>query len=212
MKFRPAKDIIGVFGTRGGGKTVWIRDYIQTLPRVIVLENGNEEYTDICPLKAYSIEQLAESLLDRGKFKILYTNVDSDDITALDEMCEIARAYTADINNRFNVSLPITLVIDEAQNYTSPWKTSKMFRKAIMQSRHFDFNIVYSTQRPSQISRNLTSQSSRFIIYNLVEHTDVKFFYSFIGADASLIPDLRKYHYLDCDLSSKNITEKMINL
>lgn len=212
MRLKTAKDIIGVFGTRGSGKTAWIRAYIQTLPRVIVLENGNEEYYDICELKAYSKEDLAAILLDRGQFKILYTNVDIDDISALDEMCEIARAYTADINNRFNVSLPVTLIIDEAQNYTSPWKTSKTFRKSIMQSRHFDFNIVYSTQRPSQISRNLTSQSSRFVIYNLAEHTDVKFFYSFIGADASLIPDLRRFHYLDCDLSSKNISEKMLDI
>ena len=210
MRLRQAKDIIGIFGTRGSGKTAWIRKNIVNLPRVIVLENGNEEYYDICNLKAYSKEELAECLLDRGKFHILYTNTEVSDIDALDEMCEIARAYTADIYQRFNISLPITLIIDEAQNYTSPWKTSKIFRKSIMQSRHFDFNIIYSTQRPSQISRNLTSQSSRFIIYNLVENTDVKFFYSFIGANASLIPDLRRYHFLDCDLSNKQVKEKML--
>ena len=211
MRLKPAKDIIGVFGTRGSGKTVWIRQTIVNLPRVIVLENGNEEYDDICNLKAYSKEELAECLLDRGKFHILYTNTEVGDIEALDEMCEIARAYTADVYQRFNVSLPISLIIDEAQNYTSPWKTSQTFRKSIMQSRHFDFNIIYSTQRPSQISRNLTSQSSKFIIYNLVENTDVKFFYSFIGADASYIPALRKYHYLDCNLSNREVIEKMLN-
>ena len=70
MKLKPAKDIIGVFGTRGSGKTVWIRQTIVNLPRVIVLENGNEEYDDICNLKAYSKEELAECLLDRGKFHI----------------------------------------------------------------------------------------------------------------------------------------------
>ncbi len=211
MRLKPAKSIIGVFGTRGSGKTAWIHENIKELPRAIVLENGNEEYDDVCEIKAYSKEELAENLLDRGKFHILYTNTEVDDIQALDEMCEIARAYTSDIYTRFHVSLPVTLVIDEAQNYTSPWKTSKTFRKSIMQSRHFDFNIIYSTQRPSQISRNLTSQSSQFIIYNLVEHTDVKFFYSFIGSSASFIPALRKYHYLDCDLSNKKVIEKMLD-
>ena len=211
LRTQTSKDIIGVFGTRGSGKTEWIRHYIVQIPRVIILENGNEEYNDICELKAYSKEDLAASLLDRGKFKILYTNTDVSDMEALDEMCELAQAYTKDITNRFKVSLPVLLVIDEAQNYTSAWKISKMFRKSIMLSRHLDFNIVYSTQRPSQISRNLTSQSNRFIIYNLVENTDVKFFYAFLGANASLIPTLRKYHYLDCDLSKNEVIEKMLD-
>jgi type IV secretory pathway VirB4 component len=208
---KQAKDVIGVFGTRGTGKTAWIKEKIKTLSRVIILENGNEEYDDIADFVAHNKPELAAALINRGQFKILYSNFDSEDpVSAMDEMCELAEAYTKDIKNRFNVSLPVNLVIDEAQNWTSPWKTPPKLRRAIMQSRHLDFDIIYSTQRPSQISRNLTSQSNRFIIYSLAEPTDIKFFYGFIGAEAAKILKLQKYHYLDCDLKTHEIIEKML--
>ena len=102
------------------------------------------------------------------------------------------------------------LVIDEAQTYTSPHKIPKGFKNALMLSRHYQINIIFSTQRPSQISRDLTSQASRFIIFNLQEKSDVEFFIGFIGKEAYNIPLLKPFHYLDVDLLNHSITEKML--
>ncbi len=205
------KEITGVFGITGSGKTKWLEKAFLYSDRSLVIENGNEEFIDIADFSCYSQQELANNMINRGKFKIIYIS-NENDIDGLDEMLEVAKAYTQNIRNRFKISLPLSIFIDEAQNYSSPWKTSQILRKSIMQSRHFDFSIFYSTQRPSQISRSLTSQSKRFIIFKIAELSDIKFFYGFIGKETKRIADLKLYHFLDCNLSKNIVIEKMLNI
>lgn len=167
------RNIIGVFGTAGSGKTTWIQNQITDIPRVLILENGLEEFEGET---FYSKPEIAAYLINRGQFHALYLDPDADEETNADEFCDIAISYTQYCKQKFHVWLNLLLVIDEAQNYTSPYKIGKKLKKTIMLSRHYAIELIYSSQRPSQISRNLTSQSSRFIIFNLQEKRDVDFF------------------------------------
>jgi hypothetical protein len=204
------RDIIGVFGISGTGKTTWIMDEIKKRPRVLILENGLEEYTDYYP-SFYTKAEAAEYMFNRGRFHIIFGDDDDEDpFESIDNGSELCKAYTTSIKKKVNVALPITYIIDEAQTYTSPHKISKGFRNLIMKSRHYSTQLIYSSQRPSQISRSLTSQSSRFIIFNLSERSDVDFFYGFIGRNADQIRNLRPYHYLDCDMIKHTIEHKII--
>ncbi len=201
------RNIIGVFGTAGSGKTTWIKEYIKKVPRVLILENGLEEFDGET---FYEKPLLARYLFNRGRFSALYIDPDAEDEDSLEDICEVAVEYTKYCKAKFHVVLNLLLVVDEAQNYTSPYKIGRKFKKTIMLSRHYSIQLIYSSQRPSQISRNLTSQSSKFIIFNLQEKRDVDFFYGFIGKEATQIPTLRPFHYLECDLVKHTVIKKML--
>ena len=68
------RNIIGVFGTQGSGKTSWIRKELDKYKRVLILENGREEFEGSL---FFSKKDIASFLSNKIGFQALYFNVEA---------------------------------------------------------------------------------------------------------------------------------------
>jgi hypothetical protein len=80
-------------------------------------------------------------------------------------------------------SLPIILVLEEAQNYIQQPRGADdesisrvIFERIAREGRKFGLSLVVSSQRPSELSKTVLSQCSNFIVHRLQNPEDLRYF------------------------------------
>jgi hypothetical protein len=80
-------------------------------------------------------------------------------------------------------SLPIVLVLEEAQNYIGetrhgeePSISRVVFERIAREGRKHGLGLVVSSQRPSELSKTVLSQCSSFIVHRLQNPEDLRYF------------------------------------
>jgi hypothetical protein len=80
-------------------------------------------------------------------------------------------------------SLPIILVLEEAQNYIRQSNYGQeesisrlVFERIAREGRKYGLGLVISSQRPSELSKTVLSQCNSFIIHRLQNPEDLKYF------------------------------------
>jgi len=80
-------------------------------------------------------------------------------------------------------SLPIVLVLEEAQNYigtkhttTEPSISQVVFERIAREGRKYGLGLVVASQRPSELSKTVLSQCSSFIVHRLQNPEDLRYF------------------------------------
>lgn len=80
-------------------------------------------------------------------------------------------------------SLPVVLVLEEAQNYIHERTRSddesisrEVFERIAREGRKYGLGLVVSSQRPSELSRTVLSQCSSFIVHRLQNPEDLRYF------------------------------------
>jgi hypothetical protein len=80
-------------------------------------------------------------------------------------------------------SLPIVLVLEEAQNYIGQSKRNEeesisraVFERVAREGRKYGLGLVVASQRPSELSRTVLSQCSSFIVHRLQNPEDLRYF------------------------------------
>lgn len=80
-------------------------------------------------------------------------------------------------------SLPVVLVLEEAQNYIHEQKfgeeesiSREVFERIAREGRKYGLGLVISSQRPSELSKTVLSQCSSFIVHRLQNPEDLRYF------------------------------------
>lgn len=80
-------------------------------------------------------------------------------------------------------SLPVVLVLEEAQNYIQQPRFSEdesiarvVFERIAREGRKFGLSLVVASQRPSELSKTVLSQCSSFIVHRLQNPEDLRYF------------------------------------
>lgn len=80
-------------------------------------------------------------------------------------------------------SLPVVLVLEEAQNYIQQSRFGEeesiardVFERIAREGRKYGLSLVVASQRPSELSRTVLSQCSSFIVHRLQNPEDLRYF------------------------------------
>ncbi|MCX7979182.1 MAG: ATP-binding protein, partial [Bdellovibrionaceae bacterium] len=95
-------------------------------------------------------------------------------------------------------SLPVVLVLEEAQNYIRPSNSLEsksvscaVFERIAREGRKYGLGLVVASQRPSEVSKTVLSQCHSFIVHRLQNPEDLNYFKSIVpGIYSSLLDQL----------------------
>lgn len=95
-------------------------------------------------------------------------------------------------------SLPVVLVLEEAQNYIAQSQQSvdssisrTVFERIAREGRKYGIGLVVASQRPSELSRTILSQCSSFVVHRLQNPEDLRYFREVVpGIYAPLLEQL----------------------
>jgi len=80
-------------------------------------------------------------------------------------------------------SLPVVLVLEEAQNYIQQPRFAEeesisrvIFERIAREGRKYGLSLVVSSQRPSELSKTVLSQCNSFIVHRLQNPEDIRYF------------------------------------
>jgi hypothetical protein len=86
-------------------------------------------------------------------------------------------------------SLPIILVLEEAQNYIQQPRSAEeesiarvVFERIAREGRKYGLSLVVASQRPSELSKTVLSQCSSFIVHRLQNPEDLRYFKEIVPA------------------------------
>lgn len=180
-----------VLGQRGSGKTTWVKRQLPTLPRFILWNTVNDDYTGFEVVndteglyhyvwkKRHGICQVVVNYLgERGQ--------EEKELEGLLFTCQVAEA----VEN-------VCLVIEEIDQYATTQVMPYELRRLLKLGRHFGVSMIAVSRRPAEINRLITSQAQRFICFKTIEPNDVRYLTSIIGESARELPEIPLLHYLD---------------
>jgi DNA helicase HerA-like ATPase len=168
------REISLVFGKTGMGKSNWLKVYLQSLRRVIILDPLDEypaqEFTDA--------EEMLEHVASKKEFKVKSCNI--LDLEVLGEIVD-------SLND-------VTFLIEEAQRClpASGQGLPDSIQRIIFLGRHFGRSLLIAAQRPSIVNIAARSQWTRIVTFNVTETTDVKWLKDQSGYPLDVEPDIRK--------------------
>jgi len=177
-------DIKLIVGKSGSGKTTHTIRLIEDCHRVIMFDTQNKDYTD--GVMFYEIREFKKFWLKvyRGNFRLIYRPLNP--LKEIEEICYLA----------FKCG-NLTFVAEELPSLCDSRVISDELRKVIFRGRMKDIHFIGLMQRPIGIHRDITSQASEILIFNIDEPTDVKYFRNRIGQDIEdRIRQLEEYQYL----------------
>lgn len=192
---------LGILGVTRSGKSYLTESIIyhlsETCNRIIIIDDLNQidiEGFTVC----YSLQDFIYNLINQYDFHlIVHLHDDSEyyDIFAL-----IWR-----LNN-------LILVIDELSLFCDPFNLPESLRHLTQRGRLKNISLIWNTQRPANISRNISSQNEFIISFVLYEMSDLKYFY-FDKANVDRIRQLslEKHQYSLLRGSKKELTKRLNN-
>ncbi|MCL5062201.1 MAG: hypothetical protein M1443_03200 [Nitrospirae bacterium] len=96
----------------------------------------------------------------------------------------------------------LLFIIDEVDFFDSPASQAREFKKMIHYSRHYGIDIITTSRRPANISRDLTSQTDVFCIFRITEKRDLDYFYALNAELLDQIRALEPHYYIQYDHNS----------
>lgn len=103
----------------------------------------------------------------------------------------------------------LCLILDEVDMFDSPHSQDREFKKLIHYGRHYKVDLVTTSRRPHNVSRDLTSQTEMFYVFKVIEERDLKYFEALDGRLPAQIQPLQKFEYLEFDLT--NVEKKRLS-
>jgi len=86
-------------------------------------------------------------------------------------------------------SLPVVLVLEEAQNYIGQHRPGEeesisrlVFERIAREGRKYGLGLVVASQRPSELSKTVLSQCSSFVVHRLQNPEDLRYFKEIVPA------------------------------
>lgn len=177
-----------VFGMRGCGKTVKVRNLIKDKNRLLIVDTLGNDYID--GVAFHSLAELKKFWLNvySGDFRLIY-KPPGDESEIREDIAKICTLCEACEN--------LTLVIEELNIIFDAQRPPTEFNRMIFSGRKTNIELIGVAQRPYGFGRKLTSQAKEFYVFYNREPGDVRFFKQCLGNDAALaICTLEQYQYL----------------
>lgn len=177
-----------VFGIRGSGKTVKVRNLIKDTRRLLVVDTKGNDYFE--GVSFHSLAELKKFWLKvySGDFRLIYKppGGDAETIEDIAEICTLSLACEN-----------MTLVVEELNIIFDEKRPPTELNKMIFSGREPGIELIGVAQRPFGFERKFTSQAKEFYVFYSREPGDVRFFKQSLGNEAALsICTLEQYQYL----------------
>lgn len=188
MKILPT-DCFTVVGSRGTGKSYLARGLNKLFPRSVIIDPV-KDWTD--GEIVTSFKDFSELLIKKGKnndreFRIIF-RFNPDEKNQSELFNHVLRLCYHFKN--------IQVVIDEVQLFTNPHGMPEYLKNLLFMGRHQGISVMAITQRPSQINKNILSQSAHVYVGQLHERNDLKAVGNFLNEDTNKLISLKKRNFI----------------
>lgn len=170
----PASVRVFVAGNSGSGKTTLAdRMYLQRAPRVIYLDmTGEWEHrADAVAYSARDVVQHVRALAGRGRWRIA-ASIGPDELEGLVNYLipvpDLQRSPVRALGG-------CVLLVDEVDLFAPQGTASEPIRTLYRRSRHVGLTVVSTTQRPANVSREVSAQSTHAVALHLSEPRDIDY-------------------------------------
>jgi AAA+ ATPase superfamily predicted ATPase len=180
--------ITTVLGRRGCGKTTIIKEKIENISRLVILDTLAEfDNGDIISDPIEFINEL--SRLKDGYFQIVFRPFEIEPLKAFDIVAK-SSWIVGDMLS----------VIDEIDLIASPISIPFELSRNLRYGRHRGLSMIAASRRAAEIPRLLTSQSDEIISFNQSEPRDIQYLASCCGNQfAEMTSNLQRFQYLQFD-------------
>jgi len=186
--------IITVVGQKGYGKTTLTEKLIVGLDKPTIIADPRQQYSDE-PNRRILFTSVASF---RNWIKVNYPIFTK---YKLELIVDVTKKDFNELATLVSKMKNITFLIDEVDMFTNPLgKKDDAIDGLIHYGRHNQIDLVTTSRRPANISRDLTSQTDFFYLSRLAEPNDTKYFRAKYGND--IIPtlqNLKKFEFLQVD-------------
>lgn len=164
-----------ITGNSGSGKTTLAnRLYLAKMPRVLILDLTGE-WEGKVDASTYSLDELVQTVRnlarERGRWRVALA-LDPNELEALVAWLvpvpEVKRSPILAVGGA-------ALLVDEVDLLAPPGTASTPIRTLYRRSRHVGLTVVSTTQRPANVSREVSAQSNHAIALTLNENRDVDY-------------------------------------
>lgn len=186
-------EIVTIIGHKGYGKTKLTEMLALLKRRPTIIADPRYQF-DTKPWRVHfrSVGQFRKWIMDRENITVFYDYhlelvVQGIDPEGFEELARIVMKMQV-----------IAFVIDEVDMFAPATMTNKAaFYHLIHYGRHNRIDIITTSRRPANISRNLTSQTDLFFFSRIRENTDKKYIEDYIGKElAETAKRLQRFTFL----------------
>lgn len=189
--------VISIFGRRGSGKTWLSCDIARGFDKIMVFDTrdrigwkkGQKTYDAIMEgIPVYFTDALIDLVAkEKKKFCYIYKPYDPEaDFEAFCQICD-----TEEVNDTLVYIEEIGLVT-HSQHITG---IPPAFGKLLRFGRHHNIFLLLNSQRPQDVHRAITAESSHIIVFNMIEQRDIAYFTGYIKESGDL-PKLGQYQFM----------------
>jgi energy-coupling factor transporter ATP-binding protein EcfA2 len=214
MREQKQNNITTIIGHKGDGKTVLTEILTVLSPKPAIIADPREQFdtTDIKRRLYFRTPQkLRIWLANNENFNNFY-------LYKLELVCKTTDSDFEKLTNTVNSCKSLLFVVDEVDMFFDTHASNKNgLYKLVHYGRHSQIDIMTTSRRPSNISRNLTAMTDTFYFSKLTEPADVKYYKDTAGEKyLNIVQNLKKYTFLKVDdnrlFSIVKTTEKDIEI
>lgn len=191
-----ATTCVFIMGMRGCGKSFLCKTLQKIWPRRVILDPMHE-YTDLNGKPIFpgaivvrSFEEFGRELikLEKSKNFVLIFQFDENNRNAEQEFEEICRLIYYFGNIQF--------VIEEVQLYSTTHLIPHWLKNLLMTGRHQGISLLFTSQRPGQINKNIFSQCEHIFCGQIIEGNDLRYISNFLNQNAKKLTNLPARKFL----------------
>lgn len=159
--------LLMVIGQRGSGKTTWVKNFAMRM---------QASYPTII------YDTLHE--YDPNQFSVYRPKI-ADNILEFEYICKLIQKKGR-----------IHFIVEEADNFCSPWKITSTFRQLCSTGRHQGIGLTLVTRRVQDMAKLPCANAHHWIIYLTYLPGDKDYLRKFVGTLAEKAADLPPYNYI----------------
>ena len=172
----------GILGQTGYGKTYLMNSLLRVFSRVIVIDPQDEfkNYPAV-----YSVTDFRHA-------------IDRESVFRLAVQLEHIEHYTHIFSDIYNHIHNIVLAADEISLFAPTYRSDHWLKQIAQRGRKRNISLIWTTQRPANVSRDITSQALAITAFRLLEPRDVVYLSSKWKSKEGekTLANLSKYKYL----------------
>ncbi|MDX1808305.1 MAG: AAA family ATPase [Sulfurospirillaceae bacterium] len=186
--------IITVIGHKGYGKTALTEALMLMYDKPTIIADPRFQYSTFQKRRVSfrSVGDFRKWIYNTANFKDFYKYKLELVVNAFDDTFEELAHIVRQMRS-------LMFVVDEVDMFLDPRATkNNSLNKIIQYGRHHEIDIITTSRRPANISRNLTSQTDIFYFSKLREPTDKLYIKQAIGAEyVSTVENLERFSFLE---------------
>ena len=172
--------IITVFGRKGTGKTTLVKNIVKISNRMMLIDPLNEYNNGIV---YYDKSLVYDEIMNNERFRVVFRPLSKTDFEWFVDLA-VAKGN-------------VTLVIDEADQFTNISYMSKALYWVIHYGRHYDVSLILASRMPNRIRSDITAQADMILTFQQQGRAVLKYIDEFAEFDCvKEIKALKPFHFI----------------